>query len=517
MHQVLDTCTLALAYERCLHQQYAIQEDEKIRRLRVQLVQLETHNEALQRQIANNDDYVQELEQSQDALKAKIKEAGISLESTQGDVRIKSREIETLKAELGSLHGVTMDSTKLLTEKLALAREISTLRPEIDHLRSQVASNQTLLAQKLSLDHQLQTMKIQLENEQTSTRSILSKDAIERSGDARIESQLEILRAELGHERREKERVEREAQEASRTWEAQRMTLESRLELLRNKLRMTKESLKHTHQELNSGRPMPSHLVDGCAAPTQDRSTAMQSRKRTAAHMLSESMIGTPGDAPDDRKAKRKSTLPGDKSAFSITPYLSRTKSVGPESPLKANSAMVNVAETGQLPGGAQNSMGVTSNDHEAAPAAFSRGQTRKTLGTSTVGKAKGRVGTRQNKLKTASLLEQVAEEENDGTEENQGECCRANGPATGDGSILGVLEVKKPRRKLLGGPGKTLFDEDDRELGKSVPGAPNFAAPSKNAVSKPKIRPLMVASSTSGSFLGAFSPLKRNRQATGT
>ena len=422
------------------------------------------------------------------------------------------------QAELGSLHGVTMDSTKLLTEKLALARELSNLRPEIDHLRSQVASNQMLLAQKLSLDHQLQTMKIQLENEQTSTRSTLTRDAIERSGDARIESQLEIVRAELGHERREKQRSEREAQEASRTWEAQRMTLESRLELLRNKLKMTKESLKHTQQQLDSARSMPSHLVDGCAAPTQDRNAAMQSRKRTAAHMLSESMIGTPGDAPDDRKAKRKSTLPGDKSAFSITPYLSRTKSVGPESPLTENSAMVDVAESGQLPGGAQNSVGVASNDHQAAPAAFSRGQTKGTLGTSAVGKPKGKVGTSQNKLKTASLLEQVAEEENDGTEENQGQCCRANGPATGDGSsILRVLGVKKPRRKLLGGPGKTLFDEEDRALGKSAPGAPTCGALSNNALSKPKIRPLLVASSTSGSVLGAFSPLKRNRQATAT
>ncbi|KAL8978138.1 MAG: hypothetical protein Q9205_006207 [Flavoplaca limonia] len=79
------------------------QEDEKIRRLRVHLVLLETHNEALQMQIANNDDYVQELKQSQDTLKAKIKEAGISFEIIQGDLRIKSREIETLK--VGIRHG----------------------------------------------------------------------------------------------------------------------------------------------------------------------------------------------------------------------------------------------------------------------------------------------------------------------------------------------------------------------------------------------------------------------------
>lgn len=86
-----------LAYEKCLHQQYAVQEDERFRRLRVQLILLENHNETLQAQIADEDGYVQKMEQSQDAFKAKIKKAETSLESTQVELRIKSREIETLK------------------------------------------------------------------------------------------------------------------------------------------------------------------------------------------------------------------------------------------------------------------------------------------------------------------------------------------------------------------------------------------------------------------------------------
>lgn len=86
-----------LAYEKCLHQHYAAQEDERFRRLHVQLILLEYHNETLQAQIADDDGCVQKMEQSQDALNAKIKKAETSLESTQGELRIKSREIETLK------------------------------------------------------------------------------------------------------------------------------------------------------------------------------------------------------------------------------------------------------------------------------------------------------------------------------------------------------------------------------------------------------------------------------------
>ncbi|KAL8993780.1 MAG: hypothetical protein Q9169_006085, partial [Polycauliona sp. 2 TL-2023] len=450
IQQVLSTCALELAYERSLHQQYAVQEDENLRRLRVKSLLLESHNEALQAQIAHDDAYVQEMERAQDALKARVHKAEMSLEGTQGDLRIKSREIETLKAELGSLHGVTMNSTKLLTEKLSLARELSTLRPEIDHLRSQVASNQKLLAQKLSLDHRLRTLEIQLETEKKSTQRMMTRDVKTRSEDAKLESQLQILQAELNRERREKENSEREGQEACRMWEAQKVTIESRLDSLRNKLRTAKESLKQTQQELNSVRSVPSDLVIDRAAPTQIRTTATRSRKRTAAQMMSDSMIGTPGNASDDRRAKRMSTLPGDKSAFSITPYLHRTTSVGPETPRDEHPASADQAGTSKRHGDVQNPMERASKDDQATVFNTSKARMKKALGTSTVGKTK---------LNTASVLEQVAEEE---TDEYQGGESKAAGPLTDDDTAVGGLESKKQRRKLLGGPGKTLFDEDD-------------------------------------------------------
>ncbi|KAL8772194.1 MAG: hypothetical protein Q9209_002629 [Squamulea sp. 1 TL-2023] len=513
LHQALNTCALDLAYEKCLHQQHCVQEAERFRRLRVQLILLEDRNDSLQAQIANSDDYAKNIEQSQYAFKAKVKNAEKSLESTQGEVRIKSREIETLKAELSSMHGVTMDSTKLLTEKLSLARELSTLRPEIDHLRSQVASNQSLLAQKLSLDHQVRTLEIQLETEKKTMQHIFAKDEKARSEDAKFESQLQSVQAEMNRERREKQVFEREAQKSSCAWEAQRATLESRLDSFRNKLKMTKELLKQTQQELNNARSVPSDMANKSIAATQGPIITVKSQKRTATQMLSDSMIGTPGDANDNRRTKRVSALPGDKSAFSITPYFNRTANVVPESPSEAIPTSLDAAGVDEQPGKVQSLAEVASKDDQAPPAELSKCGIKKALGTSKASKINEAAAPRWEKPKTASKLEKVAEEENDENTENHQKSLKMMGPISGDDPTLKGFEVKRQRRKLLGGGhGKALFDEDDRELSVSGPGAAILSASSRGAVPLLKSGQLGAASKN---VFGAFSPLKRNRQSS--
>ncbi|KAL8855636.1 MAG: hypothetical protein Q9178_007725 [Gyalolechia marmorata] len=513
LHQELDTAALELAYEKCLHQQHTIQEAERHRRLRVQLLLLEYHNDNLQAQIADDNDYVQRMEQNQDALRVRFTKAETSLETTQGELRIKNREIETLKAELSSLHRVTIDSNKLLTEKLALARELSTLRPEVDHLRSEVASNQSLLAQKLSLDHQVRTLEVQLDTEKKSTQRILDKEGKARSEDAKLESQLQTVQAELNRERREKRIFELEAQEASRIWEAQKVALESRLDSLKNKLRTTKESMKQTQQELSIAGSVPRDLANGRTTSAHGRITATKSRKRTATQMLSDSIIGTPGNATDGKRTKRVSTLPGDKSEFSITPYLNRAASVVPGSSPEAITTSLSVAGTGEQPDGAQVRVEIESNDHQAASTDHLKSETKGALGTSTASKTNKRVGPGRNKPKTASVLEEVAEEENDENNQIQGGRSKATGPTTDDDTTLRVFGVKKQRRKLLGkGLSKTLFDEDDREIGTAGLGTTTF-----RALARPNNKLLPVASSVPGNGFGAFSPLKRNRQASAT
>ncbi|KAL8676665.1 MAG: hypothetical protein Q9186_006836 [Xanthomendoza sp. 1 TL-2023] len=519
---MVDTSDLELAYEKCLREHHAVQEKETLRRLRVQLIILENHNDDLRTHITNDDEYIRGIQQDLGALKMRLNKTEASLESAQGNIRIKSREIEILKAELSSLHGVTIDSTKLLSEKLALARELSNLRPEINHLRSQVEKDQSFLAEKLSLDHQLRTLQIQLETEKRATQRILAKDGKARAEDARIESQLQVVQAELNRERRVKQTSDREAQEASSTWEAQKLTLESRLFSLQNKLRTTKDSLKETQQELSNARMNPGAVAVERATSVSNTNAPTKLRKRTAAQMLSDSVIGTPGGVTDNRRTKRISTLPGDKSSFSITPYLNRTASAAPESPPETVAASPDTPRSGESSGALPETSDSISKARQTAAAIESKTGSRKVLGTCKASKANAKVAPGRNKVKPTTVLEQVAEEEhdeNEGSNEKLKRSPKATGPTSVDAnSTVWAFETKKKKRKLLGGGhGKTLFDEDHGEPSKVGLGPTMFGALSRAASAGPQKRSLLVAPSASNNTFGAFSPLKRNRPPTAT
>ncbi|KAL8712224.1 MAG: hypothetical protein Q9225_006972 [Loekoesia sp. 1 TL-2023] len=515
LQQALETCTFELAYENCLHQYKITQEYEQARRLRVQLLLLEGTNDELHAQVAGLDDCILRVESDQETLKDESRQTEACLENAQAEIRIKAREIETLKAELSSLHGVTMDSTKLLTEKLALARELLSLRPEVDHLRSQAASNQSLRTEKLTLEHRIRALELELETEKKATQRILAGEGNARAEDADLKQLLETLRAELNRERRERYKFERENQQASSTWEAQKTALESRLDSLRNRLKTTKDTLKETQQELqnvrSTARPTTRPTTEERAASTYPKTAASHPRKRTASQMLSDSAIGTPGDTANERRNKRSSTLPGDKSAFPITPYLNRTASLAPESPGEATISALDATKTAEVPGSTQDGANSAAEDF-GAPAVEKRlGDKASALVIAKDSKTNAKAVRGQDKLKTAAKLEKVAEEEHDENGEILESHSRTAGSTLEDQTVLGGAEAKRKKRKFLGGLSRTLFDEDDREATKPAPGARAFGSLSKGALAGPKSRPMLAASSASNNGFGAFSPLKRN------
>lgn len=70
---------------------------EKVRQLRVQLLLLEDDNDDLHAQLAQDDDRIDDSKRHNEKLQEALEACESKLESTQGDLRIKSREIETLK------------------------------------------------------------------------------------------------------------------------------------------------------------------------------------------------------------------------------------------------------------------------------------------------------------------------------------------------------------------------------------------------------------------------------------
>ena len=415
-----------------------------------------------------------------------------------------------------------MDSTKLLTEKLTLARELASLKPELDHLRSQVASHQTLLAEKLSLQRQLNTVQVELETEKRATQRTLLKEGKSQAEDAKLESRVENLQAELAKERRERQKIERDTQKASTELENKNTALESRLDAFRNKLKTTKDQLKETQTALQKAE------ISAIAASSRTAASAnpaipvvRKSRKRAAVEMDADTMIGTPGDLPVAKRNKS-STLPGEKSMFSVTPFLNRTASVVPGSPS---------SDTGKTEGGDPEELATSpsrTSKTKAPVASELRGKGKSALSTVHANKPEiletvkaSKASSRPppaRKPKAAPVLEEVAEEDNDNNEMPTAAPMKTTAIETVPDETVNDVEMKRKKRKVLGGAlGKTLFDDDEGDVLKAdrgiVGGVRGFGTLARGGFGGTKFLS-RTALGASASGFGAISPLKKDRKA---
>ena len=417
-----------------------------------------------------------------------------------------------------------MDSTRILAEKLTLARELSSLKPELDHLRSQTATHQSLLAEKLSLQRQLSTVQVELETEKRSMQRVLATEDKLQAEDAKLESRLESLQANLAKEHRERQKVEREAQKLSREAENKRTTLESRLDAFRNKLKTTKEQLKETQTALLTAQASANAVSNRTSASNRPTTaSAPNHRKRVAVQMDADTMIGTPGDMPASKRSKGGSTLPGEKSTFSITPFLNRTASVAPDSPpLEYPSSDSEENE--------EKSHRVTVGNKLKAAAVGTAPESRMESDLSKRGAQGKKPGVLENantskinsrapparKPKAAPTLEKVAEE---GNNENVTVAPTLHEPTTNqhvsDDTINEGADMKKRKRKLLGGGlGKTLFDEDEGDALKGsrglLGGVRGFGTLARVGLGRMDFGPRKAVGATNVTF-GTISPLKKD------
>lgn len=86
-----------IAYEKSLQQSEVVFHNEKTRQFRLQMLLLEHRNETLHARQSTDDECIQELVNYCKELEARIDMAGDSLQNTESDLRVKSREVETLK------------------------------------------------------------------------------------------------------------------------------------------------------------------------------------------------------------------------------------------------------------------------------------------------------------------------------------------------------------------------------------------------------------------------------------
>lgn len=223
--------------------------------------------------------------------------------------------------KLSSSGGTTSECKDLLAEKIRLSRDFSRLQSEFGRLKTQNSSSQDLLAEKRDLERRLSMLEVHLEDEKRAHERSQARDSQQKQEIANLSSQLEKARKELAEGASAIERQERHFQRQSLEWETQRNTFESKIETLNRKLRSTKDQLQEA-QKTQQNRQANITSDDISQASHRSRPIPLQ---RPMTQINPDITIATPGAIQKHEKAKQPSALPGDKSAFSITPYLSRT------------------------------------------------------------------------------------------------------------------------------------------------------------------------------------------------
>lgn len=563
------TCAAELAYQQSRTAVDILAKDEDARRLRAQILLLQNEIDDLNERLLEEQERVEEAEANGETWESRAL-------SKAADYADTAAELDTIKAELLSLQTVSAASSKILTQKLALEREMANIKPELEHLRSTTTSNQGLLAEKLALASQLGTTQVELESARQALQQARGKEGRSHLRDADHETEIldlqnelskaqrELARVEkraagedskrikelekqLAKETREREkaesmatsapdavksikeeletertarsRLEKEFKKAQQTWDADRALLDDKLNQFRTKLRSTKEKLREVEADLAEVRN------EAVAIPP-----SKNARKRSAAQMDPDTAIGTPGDAAPAKRSKRATSILGEKSNFSITPFLNKQTSVIPEDVQEAGSDEV-----------------VASIEVSASPSIAASKRTTQPLAESSPGKSNLKVKVAAVDRPSAKIsLVSVPEED----EENEVPIDATAANSVTAASKLTVskkpklslkprktldsfasfreaslppqpLQQKKKKRKL-GTGAKTLFDEDDDDddNATSAPAFKSLGGPRPFGGLGAGFKRLgTLGGKSKGSLMVAeggftFSPLKRNPRA---
>ena len=438
--QSFRTAQLEQAYERALRQCEEIYELERQRQLRVQILLLEDENHSLRNQAAENEIKVEDLELSNDDICHQLAEVEADLQQAEIELRSRTRELESYKAEVSSLHATSNDTSRVLREKLALDRELANVKPELEHLRSQVATQANLLSEKLALQREVSTLQVELETEKRAVQRKGGKQSVE--GDSETATKIEELKKEVAKEKREATKSKNKANE----FEEQKLNLENKLEAFRSKLRSTKDQLKEVQEELEQTKAAKSQSAGSMAPP---KALPANSKKRPIARFDPDATIGTPGH---HAAKKAKTALPGDKSEFSMTPFLSRTMSILPESPTTAEEVEAAHKNADDVLTQHIDTLAAQAKSSPPKPVQRATSIEKTTSASTTTGKTSKpkkaqplQEKSNFNAPASKPRLEKVTEEED---QENT--------------ETTSTLPAKEPRKQKLLGQKRTLFDGDD-------------------------------------------------------
>ncbi|KAJ5172257.1 hypothetical protein N7492_004850 [Penicillium capsulatum] len=318
----IKTVYLEKEYERTLAESARLIDAERDRARRMENLLLQFESNALRSQLDQAHAELLGLTQSESETLIHLDKACREIARLDHHARTSSNEIERLKDEISNSNSTSLNYNSLLAEKVQLSRELASLKTELARLKTQNASDQALITGTHELERQLNSLEVQLDHEKHAHERARVKCTQQSTEISRLSSNIDELQGALAKEQRAAQHLEREIRQQSTGWDSQRAVLEAKIETLKKQLRSAKEKLQEAQHDLQQRHIGTRTEVD--APGVQSRAVPIP-RSDSGSEHHSGVTIATPGAVRVQEKVKRSSALPGDKSAFSITPYLNRT------------------------------------------------------------------------------------------------------------------------------------------------------------------------------------------------
>ncbi|KAI1345057.1 hypothetical protein F5Y15DRAFT_16046 [Xylariaceae sp. FL0016] len=490
----------------------------------------------------------------EDELRRKLREA-------EKDLTAEKSERERLEDQL---------EQQRRTHQLALVEQSTTRESEAD-LRRKLQDAQRQVRQEQEDRERLEDELDALKRASKKSKKTQTDSPVEEELRARVE-ELQGLTEEQQRQLAESNKVREVDHATVAEAEARSEQFAKKLEKCRMKLKETQEQLKQAQTDLRKAeqQQLRPSITEDTTMRLNAASKAFRKRKANdiAPDDFTHITIQTPG-AEDMTKTRRtfgkkpnEPTQVGEKSAFSITPFLNRGKGISEEDPIpeegddvapddtfaeqQSTSEHVEAATPEPVtdhpkPVESEPSADISAEDEKPKPQPKPRGRPKKILGEAPSAKKNALTSGSKKTVKPKPSLEKIAEnaepspqskgqenvagpkgkgqlKEKDGDKEGTDKTTtvrfnfavpqdEGNTSSNSGSGLNGELQKKKKKRKVLGST-KTLFDEEEGEappVRKPATAAKRTKAPLGNA-------------KRANAFAGAatFSPLKKDRRGIG-
>ncbi|RAH50922.1 uncharacterized protein BO95DRAFT_438190 [Aspergillus brunneoviolaceus CBS 621.78] len=321
----LHTLSLEREYDQTVSTAAQLLDQEARRVHRVDQLLQQFENENLQQQLDQARQEIGRVRSAELEILGRLNQVALERDRIQQTVYVLGHEKENLARELESMSDTSVEVKTLMTEKMRLAKELAGVQTEVQRLQSVESSSQTLLAEKQALSRQLSSLEMELENE---------RRAHERTRSARggSEQQQQQQQQQL---QQQLQKQQQQQQAATAKWNAEKAALEDKIETLTKKLLATKDQLRkaqinNSNSSSSIQQQQPLQAGTSIVPVKWSREQSSTDRYAAAARINPELTIATPGavrakNAEREKRAAAVAALPGEKSAFSITPFLNRT------------------------------------------------------------------------------------------------------------------------------------------------------------------------------------------------